>query len=102
MFKKFSVKEDISVINTMKSSVYRGIRNTLVEQHAALADVIDEVLPKKAEAMLGKGTKHNQFLIVDNEIRFYCERDGVWMPTLKLVHRCESTLKRREEKKIQN
>lgn len=84
---KFSLA-DIGVTNAMKSSVYRGIRQALLDQHPAFADVADEVLPKKADALLGKGANHTQFLIIDNEILFFCERDGTWLPTLKLVHRC--------------
>lgn len=87
---KFSL-DDIGVTNSMKTSVYRGIRNSLLEQHPSFAAVADEVLPKKADAFLGKGANHMQFLIIDNEILFFCERDGVWLPTLKLVHRCASS-----------
>jgi len=90
-FKKFST-DDLGVTNQVKASVYRGIRSSLVEHQAVFAELVDVVLPKNATAFIAKGANREQILIVDDEILFYCERDGPWMPTLRLVHRYPNIL----------
>ena len=37
----------ITTQNNVKSSVYRGIKASIVEQYPPLEDYIDEILPKK-------------------------------------------------------
>jgi len=47
MFKKFEEKENISGVTQLKSSVQKGIRNSILETYPDIKDYIDNFLPKK-------------------------------------------------------
>lgn len=85
MFKRFSADDGITS-SQIKNSAQRSIISQIVELYPTLADAIEDILPKKA-MLLGKGPDSMQLLIVNSEIVFYCPRDGVWMPSLRLLHK---------------
>jgi PUA domain protein len=93
MFKKFSPEENISNTSQVKNSVQRSIINSIVEQYPLLEEAIDVILPKKA-MLIGKAPDGVQLIIVNNEIIFFNHRDGPFFPTLKLLHKYPSMMKR--------
>jgi hypothetical protein len=56
--RRFSVEEDISSKVAIKSSAIRAIKQAVVEQFPAAEEYIDEVVPKKATVLEGKGCVH--------------------------------------------
>jgi len=89
MFKKFVREENLTGVSLVKSSVARGIRQTLAEQLPALAadGRLEEILPKKENISLGKCTDHINLIILNGEVYFFNERDGPYFPTLRLLHK---------------
>jgi PUA domain protein len=85
MFKRFSADDGITS-SQIKNSAQRSIISQIVELYPSLEGNIEEILPKKA-MLLGKGQDGMQLLIVNSEIVFYCPRDGVFMPSLRLLHK---------------
>lgn len=55
MFKRFTVAEDVSTQTAIKSSAIRAIKSTVEGQYPPAAEYIDEVMPKKAVVLEGKG-----------------------------------------------
>jgi len=51
MFKKFTKEEDVTATSQMKTSVARGIRQTVLEQYPTLQEYIDDILQKKATSL---------------------------------------------------
>lgn len=86
MFKKFAPDESISSTSQIKNSVQRGIINQILHEYPLLEDCIDIVLPKKA-LLIAKAPENVQLLIVADEILFYNQKDGPFMPTLKFLHK---------------
>ena len=136
MFRRFTPEEDVLAKTAIKSSAIRAIKASVVEQFPAAEAYIDDVVPKKATVLEGKGwvgyqraaacrqcamrgkcgqrrdgadvplcadgtahgfthTLHHRkdkltFVIVDNEILFFRQRDGPYYPTLRVLHKCAS------------
>ncbi|CAD5120441.1 DgyrCDS9011 [Dimorphilus gyrociliatus] len=87
MFKKFDEKEHVSGVTSIKSSVQRSLKASLIQQMPFLADYIDEILPKK-EWKLVKCADHIEALAArEGEVVFFKQRDGQFYPSLKLVHK---------------
>lgn len=93
MFKKFSSEENISSVSQIKNSVQRSIISSIIEQYPLLEDAVDIILPKK-NMTVGKGADNIQFLVVNNEILFFSQRDGPWLPTLRLLHKFPAMMNR--------
>jgi PUA domain protein len=93
MFKKFTVEDSISSTSQIKNSMQRGIINQIVEQYPLLEDAIDHILPKKT-MLIAKAQDNVQLVIANNEILFYNQRDGPFMPTLRLVHKYPTMMHR--------
>lgn len=88
MFKKFDEKESVSGVQQLKSSVQKGIRNKLKESYSSLGDNLDVILPKKDAFKTVKCHEHIELLVrSDGELLFFRQREGQWMPTLKLLHK---------------
>lgn len=88
MFKKFDEKESVSGTQQLKSSVQKGIRNRLVESFPSLGDYLEKILPKKDAFRIVKCHEHIELLVrSDGELLFFRQREGTWMPTLKLLHK---------------
>lgn len=93
MFKKFSAEESISSTSQVKNSVQRNIIAQVVEQYPLLGDAIETILPKKLMT-IAKAQDNVQLLIVNNEVLFYNQMGGPFLPTLRLVHKFPSIMKR--------
>lgn len=55
MFKRFTVADDVSTQTAIKSSAIRAIKSTVEGQYPASAAYMDDVMPKKAVVLEGKG-----------------------------------------------
>ncbi|CAH6719500.1 translation machinery-associated protein 20 [[Candida] jaroonii] len=85
MFKKFS-KEDIHSRSNIKSSVQRGLKSNFVDTYPGLEPIIDDIIPKKSQAILIKCEDKIQLYSIDNEIVLFQHFDDL-VPTLKIVHK---------------
>ena len=52
---RFTVAEDISSQTAIKSSAIRAIKQSVLEQYPVSEAYIDEIIPKKAAVLDGKG-----------------------------------------------
>ncbi|KAF5153183.1 Translation machinery-associated protein 20 [Theileria parva strain Muguga] len=87
MVKKFT-PDDIISQNLIKTSVQRNIKLNIVKEYPLLKDTIDVIFPKKMQIYLAKCQEHVNLLLVGGEIMFIQHRDGPWIPSLRLVHKC--------------
>ncbi|XP_034250456.1 malignant T-cell-amplified sequence 1 homolog isoform X2 [Thrips palmi] len=88
MFKKFDEKESVSGTQQLKSSVQKGIRSKLLELYPTLESYIDFILPKKDAFRIVKCHEHIELLVNNaGDLLFFRQREGPWMPTLKLLHK---------------
>lgn len=85
MFKKFS-KEEIHSRSNIKSSAQRGLKSKFVDNFGDLEPVIDDIIPKKSQAILIKCEDKIQLYSVDNEIVLFQHFDDL-IPHLKIVHK---------------
>ena len=63
MFKKFEEKESVSGVQQLKSSVQKGIRNSILDTFPDIADYLDGFLPKKDQFKVVKCHDHVELLI---------------------------------------
>ncbi|XP_071951598.1 malignant T-cell-amplified sequence 1-like [Antedon mediterranea] len=87
MFKKFIAKDNVSGTQQVKSSVARGIRAGLVEHYPAVAPYVDQIVPKKEPLVLVKCHDHIELVALDGEVILFRDTAGIFMPTLKLLHK---------------
>uniref|UniRef100_A0A6B2EMH3 Putative translation machinery-associated protein n=1 Tax=Phlebotomus kandelakii TaxID=1109342 RepID=A0A6B2EMH3_9DIPT len=88
MFKKFDEKESVSGTLQLKSSVQKGIRVKLLDQFANLEPFMESILPKKDGFKIVKCHDHIEIIVnTAGEQLFFRQREGAWMPTLRLFHR---------------
>jgi PUA domain protein len=93
MFKRFT-PEEISSTSQIKNSVQRTILSQITETYPNIEPHIEAILPKKS-FQLAKGPDGIQLIIVNNEIVFFSvDRDGPFFPTLKIVHKYPSIMKK--------
>lgn len=85
MFKKFT-KEDVHSRSNIKSSVQRGLKTKFVSQFEKLEPVIDDLIPKKSQAILIKCEDRIQLYSIDEEVVLFQHFDDL-IPTLKVVHK---------------
>ena len=87
MFKKFDEKESVSGITQLKSSVQKGIRRTILETYPTLEDEhLDEFMPKKDTYRVVKCHERLELLVnAAGTLLFFKQRDGPWIPTLRLL-----------------
>jgi PUA domain protein len=93
MFKKWSAEENVSNTSQVKNSVQRAIISQIVEQYPLLEDAIETILPKKS-MLIAKGGDGVQLIIVNKEVVFFNHRDGPYFPTLRLLHKYPTMMKR--------
>ncbi|KAI1291762.1 Malignant T-cell-amplified sequence 1 -like protein [Halotydeus destructor] len=87
MFKKFE-DSNVSGLTQLKSSVQKGLRTKIVEEYSVLEDYIDEILPKKESIKIAKCHEHVEIMVnASGEHLFFKQRDGPFIPSLKLVHK---------------
>lgn len=66
----------------------KGIRSKLIEQFPHIENHVDQILPKKDAFKIVKCQDHIEILINSTgEQLFFRQRDGAWMPTLRLLHK---------------
>jgi len=92
MFKKFSVRENVSGQSQVKNSVAREIRNSILQQMPKIEPFLDDILPKKVPTVIAKCQNHLNLVVVNNEIQFFNVRDGPYYPTLRLLHKYPNIL----------
>eukprot|EP00884_Botryococcus_braunii_P011354 jgi/Botrbrau1/20219/Bobra.31_1s0016.1 len=95
MFKKFTTS-DISTQNQIKSSVQRAIRAKVCASYPSLEETgaIDVIFPKKEQGCLAKCPDHVQVFVLNNVPLFFAQRDGPWLPTLRLLHQYPDMMKK--------
>jgi len=87
MFKKFTEKENVSGITQLKSSVQKGIRNSIIDTYPDLEQYIDNFLPKKDQFKVVKCHEHIELLVNSGgDLLFFRHHNEQWCPTLKLLH----------------
>ncbi|XP_047738444.1 malignant T-cell-amplified sequence 1 homolog [Hyalella azteca] len=92
MFKKFD-EESVSGSQQLKSSVQKAIHRKLAEDFPLIEDYIATILPKKDPFKIIKCHEHIEILArSDGELLFFRQREGQWMPTLRLLHQCEANI----------
>lgn len=88
MFKKFNEKEMVSGVNNAKSSVQKGIRASILDNYPYIENYLDQIIPKKGDLKLVKCHEHIEILAnASGEPVFFRQRDGPYMPTLRLLHK---------------
>lgn len=85
MFKKFT-KDDVHSRSNIKSSAQRGLKSKFVAQFNDLEPVIDNIIPKKSQAILIKCEDKIQLYSIDNEVVLF-QHFGDLIPDLKVVHK---------------
>eukprot|EP00927_Polykrikos_kofoidii_P067483 TRINITY_DN62973_c0_g1_i1.p1 TRINITY_DN62973_c0_g1~~TRINITY_DN62973_c0_g1_i1.p1 ORF type:complete len:181 (+),score=29.53 TRINITY_DN62973_c0_g1_i1:118-660(+) len=91
MFKGFSA-DDVSSMNQVKSSVQRGIKQKIIEMYPRLESVLKEIWPKDGNMQIAKCKDHITMVVVDKIPLFWQQRDGPWLPHLRLVHKYPSMM----------
>jgi len=87
MFKKFSEKENVSGITQLKSSVQKGIRNSIIDTYPDIEAYIDNFLPKKDQFKVVKCHDHIELLVNSaGDLLFFRHHNEQWCPTLRLLH----------------
>ncbi|ESO88491.1 hypothetical protein LOTGIDRAFT_219222 [Lottia gigantea] len=88
MFKKFDDKESVTGVNNAKSSVVKGVRNSLLESYPHVATYLDKIIGKKEAIKLVKCHDHIEVIAAQNgDLLFFRHRDGPYCPTLRLLHK---------------
>eukprot|EP00388_Colpodella_angusta_P019657 GDKJ01049170.1.p1 GENE.GDKJ01049170.1~~GDKJ01049170.1.p1 ORF type:complete len:183 (+),score=46.10 GDKJ01049170.1:25-573(+) len=93
MFRKFG-PGNVSSSNIMKSSAQRNVRQQIIEDYPRISEVIDEILPKKAQLYLAKCSEGVSVVCINGEALFFQQKDGPWIPTLRLLHKYPSLMPR--------
>jgi len=88
MFKKFDEKDSVSGVQQLKSSVQKGIRSKLLELYPFLESHVDQIIPKKDSFRIVRCHDHIEIMVNSaGELLFFRQREGPWMPTLRLLHK---------------
>ncbi|KAH7427579.1 hypothetical protein KP509_10G050300 [Ceratopteris richardii] len=93
MFKKFT-QEEISGQNQVKASVQRKIRQSIADEYPDLEPILDELLPKKSPLIVAKCQNHVNLVVMNNVPLFFNVREGPYMPTLRLLHKYPTIMKK--------
>ena len=80
----------VSGFTQLKTSVQKAMKAKLVEQFPYMEDYMDEIMPKKSDLRILKCQDHIEILVnPTGEFLFFRHRDGPFMPSLRLVHKCK-------------
>ncbi len=103
MFKKLE-KAQLGKVTLLKKSIAKKVSNELLENFPLLEDVIDELIPKKADLEGIRGPNNTEFLAVNKEILFFrwSERDEEtgdidnypYIPTMRVLLRYPNIMAR--------
>ncbi|KAG9396044.1 Translation-associated RNA-binding hypothetical protein [Carpediemonas membranifera] len=104
MFTKFNAATDVSKVTLLKKSIAKKVSNDLVENFPLLEEVVEELVPKKAELEGVRLPDNVELLAVDKEIRFFrwSERDAEtgeidhypYVPTMRILLKYPNILPR--------
>ncbi|GFH49938.1 PUA domain protein [Chaetoceros tenuissimus] len=96
MFRRFDPDSDISTSTSVKASVQRGIKSSLMDSHPDIEEEeLDYLLPKKLPLIQYKVGPHLMLYcrppselsaVRDNEPVMFQSRDGPILPSLRFVH----------------
>merc|ERR1712217_959227 len=64
----------------------------LLEEYPRLEPVFNEIWPKNAVMVIAKCKDHITMVVVDKVPIFWQQRDGPWLPTLRLLHQYPSMM----------
>ncbi|XP_075291536.1 malignant T-cell-amplified sequence 1 isoform X1 [Opisthocomus hoazin] len=87
MFKKFDEKENVSNCIQLKTSVIKGIKNQLIDQFPVIEPWLNQIMPKKDPVKIVRCHEHIEILTVNGELLFFRQREGIFYPTLRLLHK---------------
>ncbi|KAI0685475.1 hypothetical protein BC835DRAFT_1408811 [Cytidiella melzeri] len=87
MFKKFQPSTDISGQTSVKSSVQRSLRSSILSQWTIDPETFDQIWPKKEPITLVKCREHISIYQLHGEPLFFQHYDGPLFPTLKILHK---------------
>ncbi|CAH8537253.1 unnamed protein product [Dicrocoelium dendriticum] len=88
MFKKFDEKEDVSCVTNAKNSRAKVIRKRICEDYGVPSQFIEQILPKKDTFKVVKCHEHIElFSDPQGDILFFSQREGPFIPSLKLLHK---------------
>merc|ERR1712232_565178 len=73
--------------NQVKSSVQRGIRSKILYTYPRLEPVLGDIWPKDGSMVVAKCKDHVTMIVVDHVPLFWQQRDGPWLPTLRLLRK---------------
>eukprot|EP00906_Rhabdomonas_costata_P023392 RCo033662 len=86
MFKKFS-KEVVQSKNLPMGSVQKAIRRKLAEQFPMVtSEEWEFIMPKKEAVYVVKCQNHISLVVNRNRILFFQDREGPYLPVLRLLH----------------
>lgn len=85
MFKKFG-KAEVQSRSNIKSSAQRGLKSNFTSQYPDIEPVIDNIIPKKSQAILIKCEDKILIYSVDHEVVVFQTFHDL-VPTLKTVHK---------------
>ncbi|CAH8550887.1 unnamed protein product [Heterobilharzia americana] len=84
----FDEKEDISCVNNAKNTIVKSLRARLTEDYGVEKQIVDQILPKKDVVKHVKCHEHvDLYADSDGEILFFRQREGPFIPSLKLLHK---------------
>jgi hypothetical protein len=88
MFKKFTIKSDVSAHTQVKSSVARKIIKAIVAQYPMLADEVEQLFPKKGAIFTSKVPGYLGLVTCQDFIWFFTTRDGACVGVSVLRTKC--------------
>ncbi|XP_039573178.1 malignant T-cell-amplified sequence 1 isoform X1 [Passer montanus] len=84
---RFDEKENVSNCIQLKTSVIKGIKNQLIDQFPVIEPWLNQIMPKKDPVKIVRCHEHIEILTVNGELLFFRQREGIFYPTLRLLHK---------------
>ncbi|OXB56388.1 hypothetical protein ASZ78_012383 [Callipepla squamata] len=88
---RFDEKENVSNCIQLKTSVIKGIKNQLIDQFPVIEPWLNQIMPKKDPVKIVRCHEHIEILTVNGELLFFRQREGIFYPTLRLLHKSHYT-----------
>ncbi|KAM4660145.1 malignant T-cell-amplified sequence 1 isoform 3-T3 [Amazona ochrocephala] len=90
---RFDEKENVSNCIQLKTSVIKGIKNQLIDQFPVIEPWLNQIMPKKDPVKIVRCHEHIEILTVNGELLFFRQREGIFYPTLRLLHKLRRSTK---------
>ncbi|KAI0831097.1 hypothetical protein BC628DRAFT_1312183 [Trametes gibbosa] len=84
---RFQPSSDVSGQVSVKTSVQRGIRSSILTQWKINPETLEQIWPKKESLTLVKCREHISIYTLHGEPLIFQHFDGPFFPTLKLLHK---------------